>query len=92
MLGRADALEGGDALALEVAHLQLAGRMLLAVHDHRAGPALPRPAAEARRLQVEVGAQDVEQRRGGLDAEAAGLAVDRELDVPEQRVLRRSAA
>src|SRR6266850_2584748 len=51
-----------------------------AVEQHRAGAALPEPAAELRAVQGEVVAQHVEQRSVGLDVEPVGLAVDRERD------------
>src|SRR5262245_41883710 len=38
-----------------------------AVHEHGAGSALAEPASEARAVQVEIVAQNVEQRRGGID-------------------------
>src|SRR6185503_19609198 len=83
-LRRADPLQRGDALPLEVADLALARGHILAVDDHRAGPALPGAAAEPGRLQVELAAQHIEQGAGVVDVEATRLAVDGEFNVSKQ--------
>src|SRR3954463_7107313 len=45
---------------------------------HRAGTALPQPAAELRPAQAKVVAEDVEQRRGGIDINRVTLSIDDE--------------
>ena len=55
-------------------------RIADAVDDHRARAALAEPAAEARALQAEIVAQDVEQRRRRLDVHRVRGAVDLQCD------------
>ena len=50
-------------------------RIAYAVHDHRARPALAKPATKSRPLQAEIVAKDVEQRRRGIDIHSVRAAV-----------------
>src|SRR5262249_13352821 len=79
-----DALEGGDRLAFQVADLELAGGLVLAIDDDGAGPALAGATAVLGRLQLQVVAQRLQQRGGLVNAKAAGLAVDGEVNVSNQ--------
>ena len=56
-------------------------RVADAVDDHRARAALAESAAEARTLQAEIVAQDVEQRRRRLDVHGVRAAVHLQRDV-----------
>src|SRR5258706_13784111 len=67
LLRRAQALERGDALAGEIRDRRHARARLAAFDQHRAGAALPQAAAELRAVPLQAVAQDVEQRRLGLD-------------------------
>ena len=78
--GRAQALDGEDRLSVQRADLDGAGRLVLAVDQHRAGAALPRPAAEARPGQLQLVAQDIEQCFALIGLDPAFLAIHHQLD------------
>ena len=65
--------ERGDLGALHRGHRPDARPHRLALDEHRAGAALAEAAAEARALQAEVVAQDVEQRRRRVDVHGCAL-------------------
>src|SRR6202008_4220774 len=58
---------------------QHAGAHGFAIHMHRAGAALGKPAAETRTFEFEIVAQDVEKRGVGIDIDSARLSVHREV-------------
>src|SRR5262249_38042177 len=60
------ALDRGHRLAAGRRHRQIARLHRLTVDDHGASPAQARPAPEAGALELEIVAQDVEQRRLGI--------------------------
>ncbi len=70
------AFERRDLGALHLRHRPDARPHRLALDQHGARAALAEAAAEARTRQVEIVAQDVEQRRGGLHVHRVRLAVD----------------
>ena len=61
--GRAQALDGGDLVSRGRPQRRVAGLHRVAVDQHGAGAAVALAAAEARALQLEVVAQDVDERR-----------------------------
>ena len=69
-------LDRDDLAALELGHGADAAQHLLAVGDHRAGPALLQPAAELGAHQPEPVAQHVDQRRVRVRLDLADRAVD----------------
>ena len=79
VLLRAEPLERRDLLPGHGRDGHDAGADRLPVHVHGAGPALREPAAEARAVQVELVAQDVEQRRVRRRLDGVALAVHRQL-------------
>src|SRR5882672_4090892 len=78
-LARAEALDGGDVLALGGPERRIAGLGRFAVHQHRASAAVPGAAAEARALQPEIIAQDVEKRRLRVRRDLVLAAIDAQL-------------
>src|SRR6185503_2322221 len=72
------ALDRPDDPALDLADRHEAGIDDLAVEDHRAGPALPFPAALLRASEAEILAQDVEQPAHPGHVDLRGGAVDEE--------------
>jgi hypothetical protein len=76
---RRQPFERGD-LGPHRGHRRHAGAHGGAVDDHRARAALPEPASEARPLQAEIVAQDVQQRRRGFDVDRMRFAVDLQRD------------
>src|SRR5262249_29279369 len=77
---RAEAFDGGDALALDRLDPRRAAAQRLAGGRDGAGAAERRAAAELRALQAQMIAQHPEERRVGLDVDALGAAVDGERD------------
>src|SRR6266850_6607460 len=69
------ALDGGDAGAVQLRDELQAGVHPLAVDDHGASPALPQVAALLGAGEAQVLPQGVEQDDARLDAQGAGLAV-----------------
>src|SRR2546425_803756 len=77
---RREALQGLDAFARRRGNGKGARAHRLAVHMHRARPALRDAAAELGALHVELVAQHPEQRHVGLDVDLARTPVDGQLD------------
>src|SRR5215510_7811902 len=86
LLGRSEARERGDPFACERGDRRDAGAHRVAVDLHRAGAALPEPAAEARVIELKLIAQGVEQRHVGIvDVDRARPAVDGESELRHGR-------
>ena len=73
---RRQPFDGDDALAGRLAGLEVAGAHRLAVHMHRAGAAHADAAAVLGARQVEVVAQDPEQRHPRFDIDFVDAAID----------------
>jgi hypothetical protein len=79
-LRRSQPLDGGHRLARDSGGLDRAGMRGLALHQHRAGPALAQPAAESGPHQAKVAAQHVEQHGALAGIDLGRCAVQGELD------------
>eukprot|EP01132_Coremiostelium_polycephalum_P020033 gene20034-23819_t len=75
-LAGAEAFEGDDVAAHGTRQGEDAGTCSHAVDDHRAGAALPQAAAVFGAVELQVIAQDQQQRGVGHCADFAGVAVD----------------
>ncbi len=69
------ALQRSDALIFRSRNRKHAGAHRVAVHHYRAGTALPQAAAEARAVQLQVSAQDVQERCVGICFNDSRLAI-----------------
>jgi hypothetical protein len=72
----AQPLDGGDLAALQLLSQQQAGQGRLAVHKHRAHPALPQLAAVLGPHQPQVLPQDLQEGAVRWDEHPVVLAVD----------------
>jgi len=75
LLSRAQAFEGSDRAILGGAHLGHAGTDGVTVHDDGASAALRHTAAVFGSVELEIVAQDVEQRRFRIYVDNATLAI-----------------
>ena len=75
LVDRADAFERRDLGALDGLHGRDARADRLPFHDHRAGSALPEPAAKLRPVQCQIVAQHIQKRRRRIDVHRVNLAI-----------------
>src|SRR5262245_59659357 len=80
LLGRAEAVDGGDALSRRGRYRHDARANRLALQMDRARAALREAATEMRVVQREIVAQGVQERHVRIDVDRDRLAVDDELD------------